>query len=178
MFSASPPKPPSKPRRNAPHPTENRSSEGRWLDAIVRFVVRIRRLARRKEDLRVGTLSCCHSSRPSQTFWTRSGAAAKAQKPLNSRLDQANGIANCEPTSVSAEPTPYSTEHTNHMPNAACVSSDRDKRNADRKRDLQPQCASPWPQRRRIRLHDRSTCRHAAFFSFQEHAKEADAWPS
>src|SRR6202023_4001294 len=58
---------------------------------MVRFVVRIRRLARRsKEDLPVGTLSCCHSSRPSQTIWTRSGATAKAQKPLNSRLDQAN----------------------------------------------------------------------------------------
>ena len=158
--------------------TENRSSEERWLDAIVRVVVRIRRLARRKEDLRVGTLSCCHSSRPSQTFWTRSGAAAKAQKPSNSRLDQANGIASCERTSVSAEPMPHSTEHTNPCLNAAGVSSDRDKRNADRKRDLQPQCASPWPQGRRIRLHVRSMYRHAAFFWLQEYAKEADAWPS
>ena len=76
--------------------------------------------------------------------------------------------SSCEPTSVSAEPTPHSTEHTNHMPNAAGVSSDRDKRNADRKRDLQPQCASPWPQGRRIRLHNRSTYRHAAFFWLQE----------
>ena len=37
--------------------TENRSSEGCWLDAIVRVVVRIRRMARRKEDLRVAILS-------------------------------------------------------------------------------------------------------------------------
>jgi hypothetical protein len=159
--------------------TENRSSEGRWLDAIVRFVVRIRRLARRKEDLRVGTLSCCHSSRLSQTIWTRSGAAAKAQKPLNSRLDPANEQSrSCEATSVSAEPTPQSAQSTQTTClNAAGVSSDRDKRNADRNRDLQPRCASPWPQGRRIRLHVRSMYRHAVFFWLQEDAKEVDAWP-